>query len=134
MFAGMGTDTARLDEAWWQRSTELFRARLDEPGEFAAFVIDKPAGGLAAVAVGWLNQHLVAPSAAERVGYVANICTDPDHRRRGYARATLEALLAWLRGTDASVVNLHASGEGEALYRSLGFAEPTHRALTLHLR
>jgi ribosomal protein S18 acetylase RimI-like enzyme len=134
MFDGMGHDVGALDDAWRRRNVDHFTSRLSQPEEFAAFVVDKQGGGLAACAVGWLNQHLIgATNPTARVGYIANICTDRDFRRRGYGRATLTALLDWLRTTDARVVNLHASADGDALYRALGFAEPKERSLTLRL-
>jgi GNAT superfamily N-acetyltransferase len=57
--------------------------------------------------------------------------TDPAYRRRGYGRTTLLTLLAWLRSTGITMVDLHATPDGEPLYRSLGFTEPTDPALTL---
>jgi ribosomal protein S18 acetylase RimI-like enzyme len=60
--------------------------------------------------------------------------TDPGYRRRGYARICLDALLAWFRDeTQARVINLNATGDGIALYRSLGFTEPRYPALQLRL-
>ncbi len=60
--------------------------------------------------------------------------TDPRCRRRGYARACLDALLAWFRDeTEARVINLNATGDGTALYRSFGFTEPRYPALQLRL-
>lgn len=65
---------------------------------------------------------------------VFNMSTDPQHRRRGYARACLDGLLAWFRDeTEARVINLNATGDGTALYRSLGFAEPRYPAQQLRL-
>lgn len=76
---------------------------------------DKPDGGLAAVAIGWLDQHLIGTAnPTGRVGYVANMCTEPDFRRRGFGRITLTALLDWMRSTGTRTVNLHASTDGEA--------------------
>jgi len=58
----------------------------------------------------------------------------PQWRRRGYARACLDALLGWFRDeTEARVINLNASGDGIALYKSLGFTEPRYPALQLRL-
>jgi GNAT superfamily N-acetyltransferase len=60
--------------------------------------------------------------------------TDPRFRGRGYARACLDALLAWFRDeTEARVINLNATSDGTALYRSLGFTEPRYPALQLRL-
>lgn len=135
MFTDMGRDPGLLDEDWRRRNVAHFRRRLAETDLFAAYVVDRPEGGLAASAVGWLNDHLVGTAnQTGRVGYIANMCTDPAYRRRGYGRATLLALLAWLRSTGITAVDLHATPDGESLYRSLGFTEPTDRALTLRFR
>jgi len=134
MFEGMGQDVSGLGEGWRQRNIEHFRARLRESGTFAAFVIDKPGGGLAACAVGWLNPHLIGlRHCTGRRGYIANTCTDAGYRRRGYGRATLGPLLEWMREAGVGTVDLHASPDGEPLYRSLGFTEPDQPALTLRL-
>ena len=133
MFTDMGRDPGLLSEDWRRRNVDHFRRRLAEVDSFAAYVVDRPeGGGLAASAVGWLNDHLIATTnPIGKVGYIANMCTDPDHRRRGYGRATLVALLDWLRSTGITTVDLHATPDGEPLYRSLGFAPPTDPALTL---
>lgn len=134
MFEDMGRDPGLLDERWRRRNVDHFTARLAQPDVFAGYVIDKPDGGVAAVAIGWLNQHLIGTAnQTGRVGYVANMCTEPAFRRRGFGRITLTALLDWMRSTDTRTVNLHASTDGEALYRSLGFTDPSETALTLRL-
>jgi ribosomal protein S18 acetylase RimI-like enzyme len=67
-------------------------------------------------------------------GVVFNLSTDARCRHRGYARACLDALLAWFRDeTEAGVINLNATRDGLALYRSLGFTEPRYPALQLRL-
>ncbi len=82
----------------------------------------------------WLNRHLIGvTNPSGRVGYVANICTDREFRLRGYSRATLTALLDWMRSTGIQLVNLHASADGDHLYRSLGFTDPEETSLTLRL-
>jgi GNAT superfamily N-acetyltransferase len=132
MFVDIGRDPALMDSGWQRRNVEYFRNRLAAVDEFAAFVVDADGGGLAAVAVGWLNHHLIGMrNPLGRVAYIANICTDPAYRRRGLSRATVTALLDWLRSTGISTVDLHTTPDGEHLYRSLGFTEPEDRALTL---
>ena len=43
-------------------------------------------------------------------------------------------MLAWFRDeTEARVINLNATGDGIALYQSLGFAEPRYPVLQLRL-
>ena len=64
-----------------------------------------------------------------RAGYVQWVATEPAFRRLGLARLTLGALLAWFEATGVPNVELHATADGEALYRSLGFGESGGRAL-----
>jgi ribosomal protein S18 acetylase RimI-like enzyme len=113
----------------WEATAEaMLRARLRDPEAttMGVFVVDDPAvpGRLAACAVGTLEERLPAPDHPEgRFGFVFNICTDPAMRRRGYARACTEALLAWFDAHRVTRIDLHATEGGEALYRSLGFTE-----------
>lgn len=134
MFLDMGRDARLLDQDWQQRNIDHFRRRLEEDAVFAAFVIEKPDGGLAASAVGWHNPHLIGTrNQTGRTGYIANMSTDPAFRRRGYGRATLAALLDWMRSTGIAAVDLHATPDAEHLYRSVGFTESADTALTLRL-
>ncbi|MFI8992589.1 GNAT family N-acetyltransferase [Streptomyces sp. NPDC053542] len=142
MFASMnGSDEPG---SWEKTATEIARRQLSGPDPvLGAFVVDADgaadAGGtvdadgtaadgaaprLAACAVGTVEQRLPAPQhPTGRFAFIFNVCTDPEYRGRGYARATTEALLAWLAEQGVSRVDLHATDEAEALYRSLGFAE-----------
>ena len=58
-------------------------------------------------------------------GNILNVYTEPEHRRRGIARALMQIALEWCASNDVDAVILHASAEGSALYASLGFA-PTN--------
>ena len=135
MFEGMGNDVSGLDETWRRRSAGYFRSRLRDTREFAAFVVNKPDGaGLAACAVGWLNPHLLGlRNFTGRRGYIANTCTDVGFRSRGYGRATVTQLVEWMRAAGVPVVDLHATPDGQPLYRSLGFTDPRRSALSLRL-
>lgn len=86
-------------------------------------------------AAGVCDRHAPGPGNPGGVqGHVFNMSTDPHHRHRGYARACLNALLTWYRNeTEATVINLNATGDGVALYRSLGFTEPRYPALQLRV-
>jgi ribosomal protein S18 acetylase RimI-like enzyme len=126
----------------WQDSAELFlRARLAEPDEsvatsVAAFVVDRPGGPgkLAACAVGSIEYRLARPDNPKgTTGYVFNVATDPDQRRRGYSRACMEELLDWFRRRGVTRVDLKASPEGEPLYASLGFVRTADPAMRLRL-
>ncbi|WP_153534519.1 GNAT family N-acetyltransferase [Streptomyces sp. RB17] len=121
---------------WHAESLPTLRERLAEPdGDFVAFVVDHPdrPRALAALAVGTLEYRIgKAGNPHGRVGHVFSVATDPDARRRGYARACMEELLAWFRERGAGHVLLNASAEAEPLYASLGFTrdpDPSMRLL-----
>ncbi|MEV0597835.1 GNAT family N-acetyltransferase [Streptomyces sp. NPDC050315] len=130
MFASMnGSDEPG---SWEKTAVEIARRQLSGPNPvLGAFVVDAngtadegAAPRLAACAVGTVEQRLPAPQhPTGRFAFIFNVCTDPEYRGRGYARATTEALLAWLAEQGVSRVDLHATDEAEALYRALGFAE-----------
>jgi GNAT superfamily N-acetyltransferase len=53
-------------------------------------------------------------------GYILNVYTLPEHRRRGHAERMMQALLACARER-AIRLTLLATDDGEPLYRKLGF-------------
>jgi GNAT superfamily N-acetyltransferase len=103
--------------------------------EFAAFVVNDPDDGVVACSAGICDFHAPGPGNLTGVrGHVFDMSTFPAHRRRGYAQACLETLLAWFRDeTDARVINLNATQDGIALYRSVGFIAPRFAALQLNI-
>ncbi|MFJ6212748.1 GNAT family N-acetyltransferase [Streptomyces sp. NPDC092296] len=128
MFQAMPSMADRAHPGPWQDTTEaMLRRELAAAGSrLAAFVTDDPdrPGGLAACAVGTLEQRLPAPGNPSGLfGFVFNVCTDPGQRGRGHARACTVALLDWFDRRGATRVDLHATTEAEALYRSLGFTD-----------
>ncbi|MFI2610209.1 GNAT family N-acetyltransferase [Kitasatospora sp. NPDC018619] len=130
MFEAMPSMAALAGPGPWQATAEqVLRERLAVPAEeltMPTFVVDDPdrPGRLAACAVGTLEQRLPSPGNPDGLfGFVFNICTDPGHRLRGYARACTEALLDWFDDRRTGRIDLHASSDGAALYRSLGFGE-----------
>ncbi|MEU6254150.1 GNAT family N-acetyltransferase [Streptomyces sp. NPDC047043] len=110
---------------WHEQSLPILRERLGEAdADFAAFVVDHPErpGALAALVVGTVDYRIgKAGNPHGRAGYVFSVATDPDARRRGYARACMEELMEWFRERGAGQVMLTASAEAEPLYASLGF-------------
>ena len=58
-----------------------------------------------------------------KTGTVLNVYTQPAYRRRGCARAVMEALLDDARAMGLCVVGLKATDDGYPLYRSVGFED-----------
>lgn len=56
-------------------------------------------------------------------GYVMNVWTHPDHRRRGLAKRLMEEILAEARRRKIKVTALHASDDGRALYEQFGYRQ-----------
>ena len=135
MLADMGRPVGEDDDPWRASACDWFADRLARDLDFAAFVVEDADDGLVACSAGICDFHAPGPGNLTGVrGHVFNMSTFPAHRRRGYARACLEALLDWFRdSTQARVINLNATADGAALYRSLGFAEPHHAALQVVL-
>jgi GNAT superfamily N-acetyltransferase len=137
MLDAMGQDVGGPDAPWRAAAAAWFGDRLADTAstDFAVFVVDDPGLGVVSCAAGSCDSH--APGASNltgRRGHVFNMSTDPRHRRRGYARACLVALLAWF-DTEAGVgaIDLNATGDGVDLYTSLGFAPPRWPALQRRL-
>ena len=90
--------------AWHTEALPSLRGKLAEAdGDFAAFVVDHPdrPGALAALVVGTVDYRIgKAANPHGLAGYVFSVATDPDARRRGYARAApvcLTCATAWVR-------------------------------------
>jgi GNAT superfamily N-acetyltransferase len=120
---------------WLPAGAEVLRRQLADPADrLAAFVVERPEGGLAACVVGAIDERLPGPSGPDPFkGYVYNVATDPAYRRRGYSRACMEALLAWYAHRGVRQVDLRASPDGEPLYATLGFVctpDPAMRRVT----
>ncbi|MFJ8729902.1 GNAT family N-acetyltransferase [Streptomyces bauhiniae] len=110
---------------WHEESLPTLRARLaDAEGTFAAFVVDHPErpGALAALAAGTVEYRIGRETNPHgTIGFVFSVATDPGTRRRGYARAGMDELLAWFRERGARQIQLTASADARPLYEALGF-------------
>jgi GNAT superfamily N-acetyltransferase len=66
-----------------------------------------------------------------RRAWILNIYVEPEHRRQGFARAIIEALIGWCRENGFQSVSLHASEYGRCLYEKLGFRPTNEMRLKL---
>ncbi|MGP3979765.1 GNAT family N-acetyltransferase [Streptomyces sp. KR80] len=133
MHASMSGDGTASTE-WQHAARTTLRERLaDSRSTLTAFVVDRPDGtGLASCVVGTIEYRLGGPgNPSGATGYVFNVATDPDMRRRGFSRACMEALLGWYRERGVVTIDLRASAEGEPLYAALGFVRTRDPAMRL---
>ena len=109
---------AATDE-WRERCEQAFIRRLGTDS-FVAFVVED--GTVVSGGAGWLDEHLPAPYQLDgRRGVVASMSTDPAHRRLGYGRQVMQALMAWFEEQGIPRVDLRATPDGQPLYESFGF-------------
>lgn len=132
MFAALGIpDTG----GWLGPARARYLDGLDD-GSVAAFVVDHPdrRGGLVTSAVATVQRRLPTPLNHDgRTTYVQWVATDPEWRGRGLAGAVMTQLVGWARTERITYVDLHASSDGESLYRSMGFAENANPELRLRV-
>ena len=129
MFESMGAAGAAREE-WQAAGMAAVRGRLG--ADLGVFVVDHAAepGRLVASAAATVNRRLPTPfNGTGLVGYVQWVATDDEERGKGYGRAVMEALLDWLEERGCASIELHATADGEPLYRSLGFHEASNPAL-----
>ncbi|MHB8188757.1 MAG: GNAT family N-acetyltransferase [Dermatophilaceae bacterium] len=135
MFSSMGLDVGGHDAAWRVAAAGWFREQFDRPEQFAGFVIKHPGDGVVCAALGSCDVRAPSPhNVSGAHGHVFNISTEPAHRRCGYARSCLTALLTWFdTDTCVRVVHLNATPEGTTMYQSAGFREPAFPSMRLLL-
>src|SRR5690242_5665518 len=131
MFRDMGRATsAELDEV--AIAAERFLRSALPTGGYRGWFAVAPDGRIAAGAgitiVPWPGHP---GDAVNRRGWIQNVYTEPEFRRRGLARRLTETVVAWCREDGFHTVSLHASDDGRALYESMGFLPTNEMRLTL---
>ncbi|MET9182900.1 GNAT family N-acetyltransferase [Kitasatospora aureofaciens] len=129
--ARLGAELVKDPGEWTTRLADFYRHHAGSD-RVAAFVIDGPAGGLAACACATITHSIPGPDHAGIYAHIHTVYTEPDHRRRGYARATVQALTHCLIERGCGLITLNASDDGAPLYNSLGFTT-NQRAMRLIL-
>lgn len=116
-------------------AAEMFElATLTAPGPFfpntylqGGYVGVRRGGRLVAMA----GERMKLPGFTE----VSAVCTHPDHRGQGYARALMEAVIApRLEWGEGVFLHHYPDNPAVALYRSMGFMPRAAMTLTLHTR
>jgi GNAT superfamily N-acetyltransferase len=117
MHVAMGDE---LSAEWREKCTADFRRRL-ATDDFVAFLVVDAAEPVAC-GVGWLEEHMPSPYQLDaRRGHISSMSTHPSHRRKGYGRLVMRALMDWFAERDIPRVDLRATPYGQPLYEAAGF-------------
>ncbi|UQX03911.1 GNAT family N-acetyltransferase [Streptomyces sp. RerS4] len=133
--ASLGTDPGPADADWRKVADGWFRERLtDRPDVHCLVVGGAPGEPLLATGMAWVTYHLPNPGRPDgRRGYLDAIVTDEAARGRGHGRRIVDGLVAWLEGIGIHHVQLHASADGEPVYRAAGFTTGRYPGMDLFL-
>ncbi|MFF4261794.1 GNAT family N-acetyltransferase [Streptomyces virginiae] len=129
----LGVDPGPAEAAWRQVARSWFLERVgDRPDVRCLVVGGAPGEPLLATGMAWVTYHLPGPLWTDgRRGYLDGIVTDAPARGRGHGRRIVDALVAWLGEIDIHYVQLHASPDGEPVYRAAGFTAGRYPGMDL---
>jgi GNAT superfamily N-acetyltransferase len=131
MFEEMGRgEPAELERM--EGDMRAYLARALPAGEFFAWMVEDEAGAVASMGAAVIRQ--APPTVHNHTGreaYVMNVCTYPQHRRRGLARWVMQTIIEWARTQGVGAVTLRASSQGRRLYEQMGFEPTTEMKLRL---
>jgi ribosomal protein S18 acetylase RimI-like enzyme len=68
-----------------------------------------------------------------KLGYILNLYTTPEARRKGICTRLLDELIKEAKSLGLKYLHLHASEDGMNIYRKAGFTEPDQIELKLRL-
>jgi ribosomal protein S18 acetylase RimI-like enzyme len=125
MFRDMGVDAD--DRDWRVFARDWFLRAVSDPSVCLVVVED----GDTLVSCGMAEIHRGAPGPTcptGRTAHLSNLVTRREHRGRGHARRCMTHLLEWV-SEHAERAELHASDDGLAMYRLMGFRETANPAM-----
>ena len=123
MFSDMGDlsgdDIARLQNASFVHTRQMMAER-----RYRGWLVERQGEVVAGCGL-IISQLLPRPGAIDggAQALIVNVYCEPEHRRRGLARALMTAMLDWCKRERIAKVVLHASRDGRPLYESLGFVQ-----------
>ena len=130
MFRDMGFTGEALVEA--ERSgREYFAAQFAEERYYAWFLEDPEGQVIAGAGITISRYHPSPKHPAPFRAWVVNVYTEPEHRRRGFARELMETVIGWGRAQKYQSIFLHASEQGRPLYEDMGFVRINEMRLDL---
>ena len=73
------------------------------------------------------------PGVSGIVGYVTNVYTMPEYRKKGISGELMKLLVEYAKAANVSGLHLGATESGKSIYENVGFRPPRHEALELKL-
>jgi len=131
----MTQEIAETEEATLNTIRTLSRPWLEEhisAGRYMGWFAVDPNGEIAAGVGLWLLDWPpgLLDSGFMR-GYIINVYTEKEHRKKNLARRLMTIALEWCKENNINVISLQASPHGRHLYESMGFAPTTEMRLKL---
>jgi ribosomal protein S18 acetylase RimI-like enzyme len=130
MFRDMGGKYRESLGLFESASRQYFETALRNGTYFGllAEINDQIAGGGGVIIANWPGSPL---NFEPKRAWILNIYVEPQHRRRGLAKAITQSLIDWCRQNGFASVALHASEYGRELYEKLGFRPTNEMRLML---
>ncbi|MCC7282934.1 MAG: GNAT family N-acetyltransferase [Acetobacteraceae bacterium] len=130
MFAASGVDPAAIAEASGPYRAWLAAALAD--GTYLGWIAEADGAGVGSIGL-WLlpwPHHPKHPATNVR-GYVTNMWVVPAQRRKGIGRMLVQQAVAAARVRGITWMALHATDDGAALYRAMGWKAGNEMVLKL---
>jgi ribosomal protein S18 acetylase RimI-like enzyme len=120
MFQGMHSDIANNE---WIESAAASLIRHLPLATIIGAVMDRVSEpGLCASGLLQIQEGLGSPRFPKgAVGHISSVAVDPEWRRKGIGERVLRFLVDEARNLGLERVDLHATPDGEGIYRRLGF-------------
>jgi GNAT superfamily N-acetyltransferase len=94
--------------------------------EFMAWIAEAEGQIVGSSGLIFLQKSPILKNLSGLEAYILNMYTTPAWRGQGIARALLQELIRFVKGTRARRIWLHASADGKLLYEKIGFVEKHH--------
>ncbi|GGJ35104.1 GNAT family N-acetyltransferase [Deinococcus roseus] len=130
MFSDMGMGE-KMDIAAMRKAFIPWVKAQMEAGTYLTFLAEQDGqvvAGAALMLVNWPPGHL---DASPMRGYLLNVYTHPEHRRKGLARMLVDQVMDECRRRKIKALSLHASEHGRPMYEKLGFQNTNEMRIIL---
>jgi len=121
MFEETALEVGTAPEQGLERATRDYFAQEPAKRLCESWVVEVEGTLVAAGTIALFRRPPYPGNLAGHEAYLFNMYTVPEHRRKGYARAIFESLMAFAREQGYGKVWLHSTHAGRQLYESSGF-------------